>query len=59
MDVRKRVADYKKRAEDARREAARMTSAAAREGLRKVAAEWDLLADDILRESQLQTGGGS
>jgi hypothetical protein len=59
MDVANRVADYKKRAEEARREAARMTSAAAREGLRRVAAEWDLLADDILRESGLQSGGSS
>lgn len=50
MDVAERVQNYKDRANQARIEARRMTSAAAKEGLLKVAQEWDELAEDILKK---------
>jgi hypothetical protein len=51
MDVAARIADYKKRADEARKEAMRMTSAAAKAGLLSVAADWEQLAEDILNST--------
>jgi hypothetical protein len=50
MDFQERVAKYREFACQARLEAERMTSAAARDGLLKLADEWDQLAADILKE---------
>lgn len=50
MDMQKRIAQYRRRAREAREEADRMTSAAARQGLIRIADDWDKLAEDIARE---------
>jgi hypothetical protein len=54
MDFKERVAKYRESARQARMEAQRMTSAAAKSGLLKVAEEWEELAEDILKEYAAQ-----
>jgi hypothetical protein len=50
MPIEERIAEYRRRATEAREKSESMTSAAAREGLLKLAKGWDEMAERILKD---------